>query len=213
MAARRINLLPPEVELRRRQRRLVSSVIAAGVAVVAVFALVYVVQTVRLNSEKGKLEAQQARNSSLKAKVAQLAAFDLLAKELKSKTDLVSALTQAEVRWSVLLADISLVIPSDAWLTSFTGNINVAAAAGGGGAAGGSALELGAIQLNGNTFTHVDVAKWLTRLAGVDAFVLPYLSLSSKGTIGETEIVLFTSSVRLSPAAFRKNQRGAERPI
>jgi hypothetical protein len=61
------------------------------------------------------------------------------------------------------------------------------------------------------TFSHLDVAKWLTRLAGVDAFTDVYLSISSKAVIGPTSVVDFNSSVSLSDQALRRNQPGAGR--
>ena len=72
-------------------------------------------------------------------------------------------------------------------------------------------VALGSVQLTGITFSHLDVAKWLTRLAGVDAFTNAYLSLSSKATIGPQPVVNFNSSVQLSDQALRRNQPGAER--
>jgi len=120
-------------------------------------------------------------------------------------------LTADEVRWSVILADVSLVIPSDVWLTNFAGAVS--ASAGQRPEAGAAASAPGTIQLTGVTFSHLDVAKWLTRLAGLQEFANPYLSLSSKAAIATTQVVNFNSSVDLSEQAFRKNQRGAERPL
>lgn len=208
---RRINLLPPEVAQRRRARRLVAGIAAAGLGVVAVFALFYVVQDVRLRSERHALDAQEARNATLQAQIADLAEFDQLQRTLKQKTQLLSTLTQDEVRWSVVLADISLVIPSEVWLTSFTGAVAASAAPSGGGAT--TAASSGTIQMSGATFSHLDVAKWLTRLGAVDGFASPYLSLSAKASIGTTPIVNFTSSAQLSDKAFRRNQRGAVRLV
>jgi Tfp pilus assembly protein PilN len=204
----RINLLPPELAQRRRQRQLLSMIVAAGLVLIAILALVYVIQEFRLHGVRGDLAAQRDKNASLQAEVGRLQEFDTLERTLKQKQTLLATLTQNEVRWSVLLADVSLVIPSDVWLTTFTGTVNLNPQPA---AAGSAAQPLGSITLNGVTFSHVDVAKWLTRLGSVDAFSFPYLSLSSKSTIGTTPVVDFNSSVQLSQEAFRRNQRGAGR--
>jgi Tfp pilus assembly protein PilN len=210
MTDQRINLLPPELAQRRRQRQMLGMIIGAGLALIAILALVYVIEEFRLHGARGQLESQRDRNASLQGQVARLIEFDTLERNLKQKTTLLATLTQNEVRWSVLLADVSLVIPSDVWLTNFTGTVNLVTQPA---AAGSTQTQLGSIQLTGVTFSHVDVAKWLTRVGSVDAFSFPYLSLSAKSLIGTTPVVNFNSSVQLSNLAFRRNQRGAARNV
>lgn len=211
MATRRINLLPPERAARRRARQFTTSIVAVGVAIVVLLAIVFGAELVRLHGQQNKLKTQQDTNAQLQAQVAQLAQFATLETQLRQKTALLTSLTTNEVRWSVLLTDVSLVIPSNVWLTNLTATVTAGSTQAGPGAA--TATVLGSIQLTGVTFSHIDVAKWLTRLAGVDAFANPYLSLSSKAVIGPTQVVDFNSSVQLSGQALRRNQEGAERPL
>jgi Tfp pilus assembly protein PilN len=207
---KRINLLPPERAEKRRARQVTTTIVAAGVALIVLLGLVYGAEVVRLQSQKHALDTQNATNATLQGQVAQLSQFQQLESQLQQRSTLLTNLTADEVRWSVILADISLVIPSDTWLTNFTATENVA---GGSQPAPGTigSTPLGSIQLTGTTFSHLDVAKWLTRLAGVDAFTNAYLSLSSKTNIGTTPVVNFNSSVQLADAALRMNQPGAER--
>jgi Tfp pilus assembly protein PilN len=209
MVARRINLLPPERAQQRRARQITATMVTAGLALVVLLGVVYVAQVIRLHGQTNDLHAQQQKNAALQSQIATLGQFQQLDTQLSQRTTLLKTLTQDEVRWSVVLADISLVIPSEAWLTDFSATQGAAPAQQGAGAT----ASLGSIQLDGITFSHLDVAKWLTRLAAVDAFTNPYLSLSSKSTIGQTPVVSFTSSVELSQQAFRRNPRGAERPL
>jgi len=210
VSTRRINLLPPERAEKRRARQITTTIVAAGVALIVLLGLVYGAEIVRLQSQKHTLETQQATNASLQSQVAQLSQFQQLETQLQQRSALLTNLTQDEVRWSVVLADISLVIPSDTWLTNLTASENAAGTSQPAPGTIGS-VPLGSIQLTGTTFSHLDVAKWLTRLAGVDAFTNAYLSLSSKSTIGPTQVVTFNSSVQLSDQALRHNQPGAER--
>lgn len=205
---RRINLLPPEIAVRRRVRQQTAGATAAAAGLLVVLGLFYMVQVGRLGTERAKLETQQAENQTLQARVATLKEFDALAKEVAAKTKLIGDLTASEVRWSIVLADISLVIPSNAWLTNLTASVTASA---GTRPTPGQRVQLGRVDLSGVTFTHLDVAKWLVRLASVDGFTFPYLSLSAKSSIGSTPTVDFTSSVELSEDAFRRNQQGAER--
>jgi Tfp pilus assembly protein PilN len=210
MTTRRINLLPPERAERRRARQISGSIVAAGLVLIGVLALIFVAEIFRLNGQKNTLKTQQETNAALQSQVATLSQFQQLETQLQQKTTLLKNVTQDEVRWSVVLADVSLVIPTDTWLTNLTASEAVSS---GTQAAPGTAASqvLGTIQLTGVTFSHLDVAKWLTRLAGVDAFTNTYLSISSKAVIGATGVVNFNSSVELSDQAFRRNQRGAER--
>jgi Tfp pilus assembly protein PilN len=209
MTTRRINLLPPEREERRRARQVTTTIVAAGVALVVLLALIYAAEIIRLHGQKNALEAQQAANATLQSQVAQLSQFQQLEVQLQQKTTLLNNVTQDEVRWSVVLADVSLVIPSDTWLTSLSGTQTVTTGAQSSGSTTSQAL--GTIQMTGVTFSHLDVARWLTRLAGVDAFTNTYLSLSSKAVIGPTGVVNFNSSADLSNQALRRNQPGADR--
>lgn len=206
---RRINLLPPERAQKRRARQITTTMVAAGVALVVLLGLVYGAEVVRLQGQKHSLTTQQATNASLQGQVAQLSQFQQLETQLQQRSVLLTNLTQDEVRWSVVLADISLVIPSDTWLTNITATENATGTQAAPGTTGTPVL--GSIQLTGTTFSHLDVAEWLTRLAGVDAFTNAYLSLSTKSTIGAQPVVNFNSSVQLSDQALRINQPGAER--
>jgi Tfp pilus assembly protein PilN len=209
MTTRRINLLPPEREERRRARQITTTIVAGGVALVVLLALVFVAELISLHGQKNTLEAQQAKNATIQEQVSQFSQFQQLEVQLQQKTTLLKTLTRDEVRWSIVLADVSLVIPSDTWLTNLSATQTTTSATQP--AAGAQAQVLGTIQLTGTTFSHLDVAKWLTRLAGVDAFTNPYLSLSSKGLIGTTSVVTFNSTTDLSDKAFRRNQPGSER--
>jgi Tfp pilus assembly protein PilN len=212
MAQRRINLLPPERAQQRRARQLTLTIIAAGVALVVLLGVIYGAEGLRAHSAQNELKDQLAQNEQLQSQVSQLASYAQKERELNQKTQQLEALTQNEVRWSVIFADVSLLIPSDVWLTNFTGSVSasVGQQSGPGASVAGA---IGNIQLTGVTFAHLDVAKWLTRLAEIEVFADPYLSLSSKGVIETTDVVNFNSNVQLSQDALRKNQPGAERPI
>lgn len=204
---RQINLLPSDIAERRRARQ-VSLLLGAGVlGLVALLVLVYVLQAARLSGARGDLETQERANSRLERQVNRLQGFAQLQATLRTKEQLLGQLTVNEVRWSLLLNNISLVIPSDVWLTNLSGSVQATATA-----PGAATGPVGTIQVSGQTFTHLDVARWLSRLAGVEEFLFPYLSLSSKS---ESDIVQtlvdFNSSVQLGQEALRRNQPGGLR--
>jgi Tfp pilus assembly protein PilN len=204
---RQINLLPSDIAERRRARQMTLLLAAGLFGLVAILVLVFVLQAARLSGARGDLEAQERANSRLERQVNQLQGFAQLQATLRTKEQLLGQLTVNEVRWSLLLNNISLVIPSDVWLTNFSGSVQAAAAA-----PGAATGPVGTIQVSGQTFTHLDVARWLSRLAGVDEFLFPYLSLSSKSDSETTQtLVDFNSSVQLDQDALRRNQPGGLR--
>lgn len=205
---RQINLLPSDIAEHRRARQITLMLGAAGLALVAVLAIVFLVQAARLSGERGNLEEAERDNRRLQRQVTQLQGFAQLQQTLRTKEQLLGQLTANEVRWSLLLNNISLVIPSDVWLTNFSGSVQPAATTPTTPATTG---PIGTIQVSGSTFTHLDVARWLSRLGGVDEFLFPYLSLSSKNTTDTASLVDFNSSVQLSSEALRRNQPGGQR--
>lgn len=209
---RRINLLPPEIAARRKARQAWAATGVAGVVLLAALGGFYFLQTMRLADEQEKLEQQEQINADLQRRAAQLAQFEQLQQELANRLGLLDQLTAREVRWSGVLADISLVIPNNVWLNGFTGSLTAGdqpqAAA-----QPGVPAVIGDVQMAGSTFEHIDVAQWLARLAGVDRFLFPYISLSSRGELFGVDIVNFNSSVQLNELALRKNQRGGERRL
>jgi Tfp pilus assembly protein PilN len=204
---RQINLLPSDIAERRRARQMTLLLAAGLFGLVAILVLVFVLQAARLSGARGDLEAQERANSRLERQVNQLQGFAQLQATLRTKEQLLGQLTVNEVRWSLLLNNISLVIPSDVWLTNFSGSVQAAAAA-----PGAATGPVGTIQVSGQTFTHLDVARWLSRLGGVDEFLFPYLSLSSKSASDTLQtLVDFNSTVQLDQDALRRNQPGGLR--
>ena len=199
---RQINLLPPEIAQRRRARQITLALGAAGLGLVALLIVVFLVQAARLSGERGNLEDAKQQNTVLQRQIAGLQSFATLQQTLRTKEQLLDRLTAGEVRWSVLLNDISLVIPSEVWLSNLSGSVQAPAPG-----TQATTAQIGTIQVSGNTFTHLDVAKWLSRIAGVREFAFPYLSLSAKGGAAVT----FNSSMQLSQQALRRNQPGGKR--
>jgi Tfp pilus assembly protein PilN len=206
---RQINLLPPEIAHRRRVREITLLIGAAGLALLGVLVLILLVQTARVAGERGKLDDVRRQNASLQTQVNELEVVAQNQAELANKEKLLTTLTQNEVRWSVILNDISIRIPSDVWLTSFSGAVSAPATQPAGTA------TFGTVSFAGSTFTHLDVAKWLSRLEGINEFSFPYLTLSAKSGSDETgtETVSFNSTVELNGGALRRNQPGGARVL
>jgi Tfp pilus assembly protein PilN len=205
----RMNLLPPEVRQRQRTRRQTAAVIAAGVIVLAGVGALYFLQQLRLVGVNNDLEEQRDTNAGIQAQINDLRRFDELQREVEASRSMLSTLLANEILWSGVLRDVSLVIPSDVWLSGLTGDTNESGntqAPTTTGTAGGTGL-VGQITFNGFSLDHRAVALWLARLDDVRGFANPWLSNAQKTDVGNSKVVQFTSSVDLSQQAVARGRR------
>jgi Tfp pilus assembly protein PilN len=225
----KINLLPPELYERQRVRRQTGVVIVLGVLLLAALGAFWFLQAMRENAVKEDIAAQEAENARLQQEINELQEVGQLQAEIDSTRQLLNTLLADRVLWSGVLRDISLVIPGQVWLNGLTGQVGTPPTTGGttttttaaptttttttttgtttGQAAPGPAL-VGQISFNGYSFTHPDVALWLSRLEDVRGFVNPWLQTSTDTIIGSQTVEQFTSSVDLSEQALARRRGG-----
>ena len=213
----RINLLPPEILERQRVRRQTIAAVAVGLIVLMAIAAFYFLQAAKLGRTEDEVDAQEATNAQLQQQIASLQDVAALQQEVAQTRDLLNGLLADRVQWSGVLRDISLVIPSEAWLEGLTGQVGTETGLTTGttttapttttGAATGEGV-IGQISFTGQAFSHRVVAPWLSRLEDVRGFINPWLTSSTKsGATGAlAEVVTFTSSVDLSEQALSRRQ-------
>lgn len=205
----RVNLLPPELFERQRIRRRTFLAVAFGVVLLAAVGAFYALQVIRLGQVEDDIRVQENENATLRQEIADLQDIAALEQEIRDTRDLLAALLADRVLWSGVLRDLSLVIPPETWLTGLSGTTGAAAPGEEATAEPVTAAGLvGQISFTGNAFDHRDVALWLSRLEDVRGFINPWLSTSSKVTIGQTQAVEFSSSVDLSEQALARRTGG-----
>jgi Tfp pilus assembly protein PilN len=204
----RINLLPPEIRQRQRTKRQTAAVVAAGVVILAGIAALFFLQMLRLTGVRNDLEDQQAQNATLQGQINDLRRFDELQREVEASRTMLTSLMSNEILWSGILRDVSLIIPSDVWLSSIQAQTTeTTGGATTGPAAGPSSGLVGNISFSGYSLDHRAVALWLARLEDVRGFANPWLSSAQKSQIGTTTVVQHTSSVDLSQKAVARGRR------
>jgi Tfp pilus assembly protein PilN len=200
-----VNLLPLEVQQRRRTRRQTTMVTSAVAGVMGFLILIFILQSARLAAANRQLEEQRAANGRLQTEINGLTHFEQLKQSVTEKEGLLANVLRGEILWSGVLRDISLVIPRDMWLTSLSGQMQASSTSTTSSTtstpAGGSEGLVGTIQFQGQAFAHTTVADWLTRLESVEGWLNPWISTSSRAGTGSQ--VSFSSSVDLSVAATR----------
>ena len=198
----RVNLLPPEIAEKRAFRRVQLGLGAAVVATLGVVGLVYVGASHSVTSASDDLQSAQSQQSTLQAESAKYRNVTAIyAAADNARAQLASAMGD-EVRYSQLLNDLSLSIPSNVWVKS----IGFAAAAPGAATAtlAGASSALAPVAqftMSGVAFSHDDVAQWLDAIAGLKTYDSPYFSSSTESLMGPRKVVNFTSTANVTPQA------------
>jgi Tfp pilus assembly protein PilN len=192
----RVNLLPPEIEERRRFKK-VQAGLGVGVAVaVGVVGALVLVTNGQVSNAKSDVDTQTARGTVLQADVAKYADVPLVYAQVDAaKAQLTQAMGQ-EVRWSRFLNDLSIITPGKVWLTNVTvvqqdANSALATAAPVAGAY--ETPNIGTITFQGKGSTHNDVAAWLKALGTERGLANPYFTRSTEQKIGTEDSVTFDS--------------------
>jgi Tfp pilus assembly protein PilN len=175
-----VNLLPPELLERQARKRRTRLVVLAGCAVLGVIALFYVLQIFRLSSANSDLEAQQARNAQLSAQIASLSQYADLQQELKEKQGVLDGILANQYLWSTALNDVSRIIPDDAALSAFDGQITLITGTPAGGTTttvtGTNPDVVGQITFSGTALDIRTIATWLNQLESVKGWIQAQVS-------------------------------------
>jgi Tfp pilus assembly protein PilN len=196
-----VNLLPPDILAAQRQRRLASVVALAGVGVIGLILVFYVLQVSKVSGIRSDIEAQEQNNSSLQTDIDALRAFEALRERAQAKQELLDSVFANEISFSGLLMDVSRVIPSTAALTSLTVSSQEPAPT-----PGGSTQLTGRIDVAGLAFDYETLASWLTRLERVRGWVNPWVTSIADPEVGP---ITYTSGVDLTAAVVTPRGRKA----
>lgn len=189
----RVNLMPPEIAegARVRQIQFVAGLMVL-LAVVVVVAL-YLHAHSGVSSAQNQLDQAQSQTTSLQEKLASLAPVQQTQAEVTAKQGVLSEAMGNEVRWSYLLNDISLRMPSDVFLTSL--QVTETAAVGTPPPVKGSTpVQIGTISFGNVGFKHDDVATWLDSLAKEHGFSDPLFTSSVEQAAGTRGYVTFATT-------------------
>jgi Tfp pilus assembly protein PilN len=207
---RRINLLPPEIAERRRVRQQAALLIVVGVAFVFLLAAIWFVRNLEIGRQEQRLAEARAEAQELEAEIAKRSEIRELEEQVKERQQTLAALMVGDIAWSRLLIELSMIIPGDSWLTSLTAQAQEEAAEGAPAEQppaevpaeeGALPPRLGTLIFAANTFDFPGVSKWITRLQGLKSLQNIWVPSATKAQIGTRDVITFTSTADLSPAA------------
>ena len=179
----RINLLPREILEKRRFEQNIRYVAFAGVIVLVLILGVYAVLMLQVNSKRGELQDRQQLETELRAQAEAFRVFEEKESELRARQELADAALAGRINWGRLANELSLILPSDVWLTQLScDELN------------GVALQAYAIDTPDDVpdVGHKAVAKTLVRLADLEQIRSVWLNSSIKTDVHEQPAIQFS---------------------
>lgn len=223
-ASPRVNLMPPEIAEAAKFRQVQILLGVAVLAAVAIVAVLYLNAHSGVSGAQNELNQAQAQNASLQQQLQGLQSVQNTLDEVQSKQSLLATAMGTEVRWSFVLSDLAMRMPSNVWLTSMdvqeTASSNAAVSATGPATLGApttttavpASYPIGTVTFAGVGFVHDDVAKWLDDMAKVKGFLDPQFTNSLETAIGTRGVVDFTGTVSLISDLFSNRYIGTALP-
>ena len=204
---KRIDLLPPEQRVKASRERGLLWAILALVVIVVALGLVYMWQNSQVTAKQAELDGLTAETAAVQQQAAALAPYAAIQTTRTAMTQTAKGIYDSRVPWSTVLQEISLVIPENVRLQSLSGTVPTTMLPGQAvpTTPGAVAAATTDVTFTGTTYTHQDVAEFMTRLG-----LIPQLSnvqlASSTGaaaTVGTgatgTPTVTFTVTASLRP--------------
>ncbi len=204
----RVNLLPPEIAEQKRARKVQMGLGAAVLGAVSVVGLLFVSASHSVSSAQSSLDAAQSQQTSLNGQIAKYNDVTATMNAAQAAQQQLVLAMGDEVRYSRLLTDVSLSVPSTVWLKSLTYAAPTAVSSPAGTASSASAA-VGTLTVTGVGYSHDDVALWLESIAGIGpsgkkTYTNPYFTNSTEALIGSRTTVNFSSTAEVTPNALSR---------
>jgi Tfp pilus assembly protein PilN len=181
---KRINLLPQEERVKASRERGLIWAILILVAVVVVLGLVYVKERSDVNSKETELTSIKTETAAVQDKIAALSPYAALQAQRTAMTDTAKGIYESSVPFSILLQELSLVIPDNVRLQTLTAAVPATMLPGAAPAAGAPASTAADVTFTGQTEKHRDVAEFMTRLGLIPQLMGITLATSTDTSAG-----------------------------
>ena len=200
----RVNLLPPEIEERRRFRRVQYGLGGAALASVAVLGVLYAGAVGSARDAQAELREATAAGQAVQAEQAKYADVAAVYARAEAAELMLTQAMGEEVRYSTHLEQLARTVPDKVWLKNVAFTQTPAAPA-----PGDTTPSIGTVTFTGVGYRHDDVATWLETLAAHKGYAKPYLTSSTEALIGERVTVDFVTTVVLTPDSLSRRYTAA----
>lgn len=163
----RINLLPPEILEKRQAESRRLYLLAISLVVLTVLGFVWAFMAVIVQTKSLELASKQQQAAALQSQADKFKVFEDRTRELKQRQTVAEAALAGRVDWSRLVSDVTLVLPTDMWLTTLVGTESE-----------GLKLEGWSLDSGDNGFK--SIAKLLVRLTDLEQLQDAWLTTAEK---------------------------------
>jgi Tfp pilus assembly protein PilN len=190
----RVNLLPPEILVRRFVRRVQYGLAGAGLTSVALLGLLYVGAVNDAKDADAELREATAAGQAAQAEQAKYADVNAVYARADAAEVMLTQAMGEEVRYSSHLQQLARTVPDQVWLKNVAFTQTPPAPA-----PGDTTPGIGSVTFTGVGYEHDDVATWLETLATHKGYAKPYLTSSTEALIGKRVTVDFVTTVVMTP--------------
>lgn len=181
----KINLLPEEEKVKRREFRLpeMSTVylVAAIVVFVAAILAIGFLQQHKINSLESKIEVAQEESRKLAPQLAKIKQITKEREEVDRRLNIIANLDLYRYYRVKLLNDLSFNLPENCWITEIKENTP-------------NNFDIGGI-----AFSNYTVADMMVNLQRCPLFTMVDLNVAERGTIEEREVMKFKLTTNAMP--------------
>ena len=168
---KRIDLLPPEQRVKASRERGLLWAILILVAIVVALGLVYVWQNGQVTDKQVELDGLAAEASAVQQQAVALRPYAEIQTTRTAMTQTAKGIYDSRVPWSTILQEVSLVVPENVRLQSLSGTVPATMLPGPAVPPAPAAAATTDLTFTGTSYTHTDVAEFMTRLG-----LIPQLS-------------------------------------
>jgi len=172
---RPVNLIP--VELRRGEHAQLRTgplvyIVMGGLALLLIGVTLLVTTENQISESKAEVATLKQEDAAAEARAKKLAAYTQFRTLAEQRVATVRSLAESRFDWERVMRELSLVLPSNVWLTSLGASATPSASAGGGEGGSGSAMRGAipgpALELSGCATGQEAVAEFVTALKDID---------------------------------------------
>ncbi|MDI6815582.1 MAG: hypothetical protein QME41_00105 [Actinomycetota bacterium] len=177
----KINLLPAEIQNKRRAEKFLLAGLVGMVAIAACLAGIFLYNVWRIDNAEKDLVLLSDQVVKMESAIQELRVYEARLAEVQKKKDIVEKALADRILWSKLLEELMIITPNDLSLATLSGNAD-------------GVTFSGEIQdpLDAPDSGHKPVAKWLIRLGELRLQPDVWLSSSDK----QDKRILFSNTMK-----------------
>ena len=166
-----------------------ASLLAAGLTVLLLLA--WALRQGQVSDERRKAADAESEVRQLQRQEQSLQGATTLATDVATRQNQIRSVLTNDVDWTGIFQNVSAVIPTDVWLTSFQGQATGAG---------------GTVNFSAKGFDQTSTARWLQRVGDLPSLTGVWVPNSTKSGTGAATTVTFSSQANLTPASRRSDR-------